>query len=60
MLNYSNIVNDPYPDIKDPVSGHYFPASHAEIKAMKEAEERKKIEQVNNSQMASMLSSILK
>lgn len=33
MLHYSNIINDPYPDTVDPVTGEWLPKSYNDIKA---------------------------
>lgn len=33
MLHYTNIINDPYPDVRDPVTGDWLPKSYNDVKA---------------------------
>lgn len=56
MLHYSNIINDPYPDTVDPVTGEWLPKSYNDVKADQERD------RLHSAQMQefSMLMSILK
>lgn len=56
MLHYSNIINDPYPDTIDPVSGEWLPKSYNDVKADQKSER----ENASQMQELSMLMSILK
>lgn len=49
-----------YDEIKDPVSGEYYPLSESDKKRIRKERERAEIESRESSQIASMLSSILK
>ena len=59
MLEYSKIHENP-PEVQDPVSGDFFPASFSDIKAKKEAEKSSEAQSEEDMNIISMLGSILK
>ena len=59
MLDYSKIHENP-PEVQDPVSGDYFPASYSEIKAQKQAEKEEKEASSEDANMVSLFTSLLK
>lgn len=60
MLHYSNIINDPYPDTIDTVTGEWLPKSYNQVKAESMARAEDKFMKSNTKALAGMLSSILK
>lgn len=60
MLHYSNIINDPYPDTIDPVTGDWLPKSYNQVKAESKARAEDEFMKSNTKALAGMLSSILK
>lgn len=60
MLHYSNIINEPYPDTIDPVTGEWLPKSYNQVKADSMARAEDKLMKSNTKAIAGMLSSILK
>lgn len=60
MLHYSNIINDPYPDTIDPVTGEWLPKSYNQVKAESIARAQNQLIKSNTKALAGMLSSILK
>ncbi len=59
MLDYSKIHENP-PEVVDPVSGDFFPASYSDIKAMKQAEKEEKEASSEDAKMVSMFTSLMK
>lgn len=59
MLDYSKIHENP-PEVVDPVSGDFFPASYTDIKAMKQAEKQEKESSAEDAKMVQMFTSMLK
>lgn len=60
MIHYSNIINDPYPDTIDPVTGEWLPKSYNQVKADSIARSQNQLIKSNTKALAGMLSSILK
>lgn len=60
MIHYTNIINDPYPDIIDPVTGDWLPKSYNQVKADSIARAQNHLLKSNTKALAGMLSSILK
>ena len=56
MLQYANILTQKDKEVRDPVSGHSFPMSMNDMIAEKNARQSQK----RDSELASMLTSILK
>lgn len=59
MDTYRNIIDDPFPDNQDEI-GQWTPMSYNEMKAQIQARNAEKVTAEQDSQMASMLTSILK
>ena len=59
MLDYSKIHENP-PEVLDPVSGDFFPASYSDIKAQKQAEKAQKEASYEDAKMVSMFTSLMK
>lgn len=52
--------NDPFPDIKDPISGEWLPASYSDIKRMRQEAKRIASDESGNKMMLNLLKSIMK
>ena len=59
MLDYAKIHENP-PEVQDPVSGNFFPASFSDIKAQKQAEKESKDAERSEIQSISLLTSLFK
>lgn len=60
MLHYTSIINDPYPDVRDPVTGDWLPKSYNDVKSDALARAEQELMKSDMRAVAGMLSSILK
>lgn len=56
-MSYENDLFEPFPDVRDPVTGDWLPLSESDKARSIRASQR---QQMSNSQIANMLSSIFK
>lgn len=59
MLDYTNIINDPFPDNRD-ASDQWTPKSYNEIKAEKRRKEEEERSASMDNQLASLMTSMFK